>query len=150
MLHYSLKCYHFGMTAVKVFVKIIIIPDSDFFLPKLASDVPLHTFSKWYDIPVCFAFPLFEAVYCIIYGLHRVDVALFKKNDWWLVLFLIKYHEFEVDQQSVRLGCLVCIRVSWVCICSLNKREFIQLLYKVFLHEITVWIITSRYLIFLF
>ena len=46
--------------------------------PKRTSDVPLHTLSKLYDIPVGFVSPSFEAVYCYIRSRRRVAVARYR------------------------------------------------------------------------
>ena len=45
LLRYILKCNRFGMTTLRVFVKIISTPDENLF-PKRLSGAPLHTLSS--------------------------------------------------------------------------------------------------------
>ena len=81
LLYYIKKCNHFGMTTMRVFVKIIhviSIPDEELFSER-PSDALLHTLSKLFDAPVGFVpSPSFEAVDRFICGRRRVAVARYR------------------------------------------------------------------------
>ena len=59
LLYYILKCYHFRMTTVSLFLSKLLASLMRYYFPNRTSGVPLHTLSKLYYVPVGFVPNLF-------------------------------------------------------------------------------------------
>ena len=120
------NCNHFGMTTLKVFVKIIIFRNGR---------RVLQTLSKLYDVPVGFVThpPSFVAVYCIICGRRRVAVARYRIICIVLVLrrqCIILYQRYD-DLINDFLFCQMLILINSRFIKTTNETISCQLLLSV-------------------
>ena len=87
------------MTLVRVFVKIICIPDAE--LLSETAGAPLHTYSKLYDVPVGFVAPSHpRKVYCFICGHRRVFVDRYRM----ICLVLYTYVIYDVRWNPMNFG----------------------------------------------
>ena len=105
MLHYILKCNHFGMTIFRDFVKIISIPDEELFSKTAVGCTAPHLIliiwcSHWFCTPSSHL---------------RQCIALYTVAEGWLLLdigwFVLLFHPkcFYYKEWQLRLSCKVCV-----------------------------------------